>query len=379
MLTALKIIHIVENLDKGAVENWLVRVFVESRRVKPDWKWTFYCILPMKGRLDDLVRKNGGEVIYTPVTISKKFKFLKALRNELLKGKYDIIHSHHDYLSGFYLLASCRIQFGKRILHIHNTDRALPVGNRYLHQLLLEPFKMLGFLLNDTIVGISYDTLSEFVGKSRKARQDFKVLYYGIDLSVFRQSVDECAFKREIDIPLDAKVLLFVGRMNPFKNPVFLVEILNEILKHKQDVYAVFVGKGDTEKQVLEKSTELGIVGNIRMLGWRNDTASLMKMADIFVFPRLEKPKEGLGLVVVEAQAAGLPMILSHGIVEDAIVVKELANFLPLSNNPAEWAEKILNVVSRTSLSRSEALRKVSESDFELCRATQNFISLYEC
>jgi hypothetical protein len=120
-----RIIHIVENLDKGAVENWLVNIFLSSRKTRPDWHWTFYCILGKKGRLDEKVREAGGEIIYAPVNISHKISFLRHLRSVLNNGSYDIIHAHHDYLSGFYLLASAGIRFKKRILHIHNTDKVL--------------------------------------------------------------------------------------------------------------------------------------------------------------------------------------------------------------------------------------------------------------
>src|SRR5687768_6841150 len=123
MSTSLKIIHIVENLDKGAVENWLVNIFFETRKIKPDWHWTFYCILGREGRLDQKVRNAGGEIIYSPVSVSRKLAFLRNLRKVLIAGGYDIIHSHHDYLSGYYLTATAGIKFRKRVLQIHNTDK----------------------------------------------------------------------------------------------------------------------------------------------------------------------------------------------------------------------------------------------------------------
>ena len=71
----MKIIHIVENLNKGAVENWLVNVFVESRKIKPNWEWTFYCILGEEGGLDRKVKAAGGKIIYAPCSISNKIQF----------------------------------------------------------------------------------------------------------------------------------------------------------------------------------------------------------------------------------------------------------------------------------------------------------------
>ena len=143
----MKLIHIVENLDKGAVENWLVTTFLESKKIRPDIEWHFYCILNKKGRLDDLVVQNGGKVFYTPCPLSSKLKFLIGLRRVLKNNKYDVIHCHHDYLSGFYLLSTIGINIKRKIIHIHNTDKALPVVNKYLHFFFIKiiSFNMLFF------------------------------------------------------------------------------------------------------------------------------------------------------------------------------------------------------------------------------------------
>ena len=181
----MKIIHIVENLDKGAVENWLVNIFIESRKIRPGWEWTFYCILGKEGTLDEKVKKAGGIIIYSPVTISRKLAFLKNLRKILKTGKYDILHAHHDYLSGFYLLASTRIKFRKRFLHIHNTDKALPVGNKTLHNFLLEPFRKLGLIFSDHVIGISKNTIEEFSKVKNVSDKKFIILYYGVNFERF--------------------------------------------------------------------------------------------------------------------------------------------------------------------------------------------------
>jgi len=368
----MKVIHIVENLDKGAVENWLVRTFLESKKMKSSFDWTFYCILGKKGRLDDLVLKAGGNIIYSPVTISKKLSFLHYLRKELKRGHYDILHAHHDFLSGFYLVAAVGIKFKSRFLHIHNNDRTIPVGNKFLGKFLSHPLRKLALATTDTIIGISKNTLTGFNVRNHK----HEVIYYGVDFSLFRHTSDQLNFRREINVPQDAKLLLFVGRMNFIKNPCFVVEVLGEVLKTDKNVYAIFIGKGELENDVIKRAAELGISSNIRTLGWRDDVPQIMKSCDLFVFPRIELPKEGLGLVVVEAQAAGLPMFVSKGIPTDAIVIDELANFLPL--NVSLWAEKVLYILNNPpKIQQSESLDKMMQSDFELKTATQNLLSLY--
>jgi len=375
----LKIIQIVENLDKGAVENWLVRIFIHSRKSRPEWHWTFYCILGKPGRLDEIVRSAGGEIIYSPVTVSQKVTFLKHLRQILKRGHYDILHSHHDYLSGFYLLSSFGIGFKKRFLQIHNTDKALPVGSQRLNKMLLGPMRLIGYHFSDYIIGISQDTLIEFTGKIRHTKPKTRLLYYGIDLDSFERERDPEILRTKLELPSDAKLLLFAGRLNEYKNPLFVVDILREMLKERSDVYALFVGSGDLQPEIKRKSDEFGIADHVRILGWSDDIAGLMKSADVFVFPRVEYPREGLGLVVVEAQAAGLPMAISHAIVKDAIVIPELANYIPLDLGPAAWAKKISQVLSdEAGINRVEALRKMKASAFSLDIATENLIALYE-
>ncbi|MBK6815319.1 MAG: glycosyltransferase [Saprospiraceae bacterium] len=114
-----------------------------------------------------------------------------------------------------------------------------------------------------------------------------------------------------------------------------------ELLKTDKRLCFCFVGEGDLLKDVEQQAAHYNISSHVKLLGWRKDLPAIMKACDVFVFPRQEEPKEGLGLVVVEAQAAGLPMLLSYGILEDAIEIPDLANFITLDNNPAEWAEKL--------------------------------------
>ena len=181
----------------------------------------------------------------------------------------------------------------------------------------------------------------------------------------------------ELGLPSDATVLLFVGRMTPLKNPTFVVEMLASILPHVPSAYAVFVGSGDLSDLVELEAQSLGVKDRIRMLGWRDDTAELMANSDLFVFPRLEHPKEGLGLVVVEAQAAGLPMLLSPGIPEDAIVVPELFHTLPLRLGPGKWAEKAADILSQERIKQTQSLERVADSRFSMTRSVHDLMQLY--
>jgi glycosyltransferase EpsF len=371
----MRILNIVENLDKGSVENWLVNAFLESRCSHPHFEWTFYCVLAEPGCLDIIVREAGGNIIYSPTPLRNKFSFLRSLRAVFKKGDFDIVHSHHDYLSAFYLLATVGIR-AKTIVHIHNTDRALPTTNPVLKKLLLRIFRWIILAYADVVVGVSSLALSDFSGKNSK-RKIGKILYCGIDTNKFKAEAN-FSLRDELNISPDARVLLFVGRMNEVKNPTFIVDILRIVLQTRNDVYVLFVGEGHLKDVVNDQAKLLNIGNHIRVLGWRQDIAAIMMQSDVFLFPRLEKPKEALGLVLIEAQAAGLPLIVSNAVVDDAIVVKELVNQLSVEDSVDSWVKKIMNILDNSSFPKDQALSKIENSFFNMHTSAKKLIHLYE-
>jgi glycosyltransferase involved in cell wall biosynthesis len=103
-----------------------------------------------------------------------------------------------------------------------------------------------------------------------------------------------------------------------------------------------------------------------------------MRAADVMVFPRLEEPKEGLGLVVVEAQGAGLPTLTSFGVLDDAIVLPELVRRIPLASGPAAWAREALTILREGRGDASAAREAVSGSRFSMDRSARGLLALYE-
>ena len=114
----LRVLHIVENLNRGAVENWLVRMLRHDMRRGAALDWTFYCVVGEKGQCDEEARSVGARVVYSPAPLRHKVAFLRALRRELRRGRYDVMHCHHDLVSAVYLLASVGLPISKRIVHI---------------------------------------------------------------------------------------------------------------------------------------------------------------------------------------------------------------------------------------------------------------------
>jgi glycosyltransferase involved in cell wall biosynthesis len=373
-----RVLHVVENLNRGAVENWLVRMLRHARKRNIDVDWTFYCALGQPGEMEREARALGARVIYSPVPLAAKMQFIRALRTELRRGNYNILHCHHDLVSAVYLVAAARLPIGRRIVHVHNADETIPTPNYLKQRLYREPMRRICLAMADHVVGISNHTLDTFLaGRSRRSGRDV-VHYYGVDPTPFQNNTaDRAGFRRQLGLPENALILLFAGRLVPEKNPAFAVDVLSDLQHMRPQAVAVFAGAGSQEQAVLTRARELGIDNSVRLLGWRRDLPEIMGCSDWFILPHPERPMEGFGLAVVEAQLAGLRMLLSCGIADDPLLPTASFRRLSLSAGPKAWAAAAVELSHVPTPSRDAALVALRESPVDLDRALQALIGLH--
>jgi len=340
--------------------------------------WTFYCVVDEPGILDDKARALGARVVHSRVPVAKKAEFFRCLRSELRNGRYDAIHCHHDIMSAVYLAACIGIPIRQKIVHIHNADEALPTPSFLKKRLLREPMRQLCLTMADRIVGISNHTLDTFLaGHARRPESDC-VHYYGVDTKPFENiGADRRDFRRQLSLPEDALILLFGGRLVPEKNPVFAVDVLAALRRFDSRAVAIFAGSGRHEQLVSERARELRLEDSVRLLGWRNDLPEIMSCSDWFILPHPEDPVEGFGLAVVEAQLAGLRMLLSRGILDDPLLPTACFRRLPLADGPSVWAKTAIELLREPAPSRTAALAALRESPMDMDRALEDLLELH--
>ena len=374
----MRVLQIVESLDNRAVESWLLRTFRKATVEYPNFEWTFFCVLPTPGEFDSLVRQAGGQVIHSRYPIHKKITFLRSLRRVMREGAYDIVHCHHDILSGAYILASLGLPFRRRIVHLHNTAVALPTPSRLKKFLYHYPMRQLCLLAADRVVGISNEALESITGAKRKVDRDV-VVNYGVDTEPFAADNADCsAIRLELGISPTSKMLLFIGRMVEYKNPLFVLDVLRCLQATHPEFVAVFVGKGPLESEVKRIAKAENVSEKVRVLGFRTDVPALMHAADVCIWPSLESPKEGLGLGVVEAQAAALPILISRSVPREAIVITDLVRVLPLAAGAEKWAAELYQLSVATRPSKAEALARIESSSFSMAAGVANIMALYQ-
>ena len=377
-MTVPRVLHIVENLDRGAVENWLFRMFLHARHKGQPLDWTFYCVLGRPGALDERVRAAGGKITYSPVPIGQKMKFARALREKIRSGRYDVVHAHHDLVSGLYLTAAMGLPLRLRLIHSHNADEDVLTRNPLKRGLFRSLLRFAGLHLADRIVGNSNHVLDTYLaGRARRPGRDI-VHYYGVDPAPFRDlQIDRAAFRRNLNLPDDALVLLFAGRIVPEKNPVFALDVLAALREREPRVVLLYAGSGSEEGPVAARSKALGLEEHVHMMGWSGNLPSVMAQCDWFILPRPDKPMEGFGLAVVEAQLAGLRMLLSRGIPDDPLLPTARYRRLGLEENPDRWAEAAIDLLHEAPPTRQDALAAHEQSEFAMDTALKCLRALY--
>lgn len=275
----------------------------------------------------------GGKVILIP-PYQKVLKYHKELKKILKDGQYKIVHSHINALSVFSLWAAKSAKVPVRIAHSHSTSNKKEWKKTLLKN-LLRPFSK--------VFATDYFCCSELAGRwlfGNKTYDKGKVylLNNAIDVDKFKYNEKVRKQKRkELNIKDNQLVIGHIGRFVQQKNHEFLIDIFNEIHKQNKNTILLLAGDGPLKEEIKIKVKELGLEKNVQFLGQRNDANELYQAFDAFVLPSLY---EGLPVVGVEAQAAGLPCFFSTDMTKETKVL-ETTMFISTDTSAKEWAKAI--------------------------------------
>lgn len=168
----------------------------------------------------------------------------------------------------------------------------------------------------------------------------------------------------------DKYVIGHVGRFQYQKNHEFLVDVFNEYLKLDNKAVLMLVGQGEGEEAIRQKVADLGMTENVMFMGVRSDVNKLLQAMDIFVLP---SHFEGLPLVLVEAQSAGLPCYVSKDVITKESDVTGNIEFISLDDGDKKWAQIIYD--NKKSDDRNKYTQLVIDAGFDISTETGKFIS----
>lgn len=369
----IRILHVLGALNRGGIETWLLNVLRHMDRSRFRLDFLVHSTIP--GAYDEEIRALGGAILHCPLPASP-WTYGRRFRRLLVEqGPYDVVHSHVHHYSGFVLRLARRAGVPLRIAHSHTTGSERATGLLRRGYLAL----MRRWLARHATVCLSASRQAHtsLFGSLADKSPPHRLLFCGIDLAPFREKVDALAVRAELGLPANSFVLGHIGRFAACKNHALLVAIAAELARTLPETYLLLVGEGALRSSIEAEAERCGIRSRVVIVGGRSDVPRLLKGAmDIFLFP---SHYEGLGLAAIEAQAAGLPCVLSDAIPEEATVVPSLVRRVGLTQPLEAWLTAIEATRSASPVvSADGAWAIVEKSPFNLRTGVEQLARLYE-
>lgn len=329
MKEPIRILHVFGRLNRGGAETMIMNLYRNMDRSKVQFDFVVHT--DEECAYDSEIESLGGIIHHVPkYTGINHFQYKKVWRNFLKEHScYKIIHSHVRSTASIYLRIAKKRGL-HTISHSHNTSSGKGVASMAKNIMQYQ----IRFIA-DNLFACSKGAGDWLFGKKR----NYIVLKNAIDTREFRFNEEMRQIKRD-ELKVQGKFVIgHVGRFDAQKNHDFLIDIFNAIHLKDEKAVLVLIGDGLLKKNVEEKINGYQLNNNVILTGVRTDIAELLQAMDVFLFPSLF---EGLPVTLIEAQATGLPCVISDRITNEIVIEEELITFVSLKDAVEIWEDEVL-------------------------------------
>ncbi|KIL24483.1 hypothetical protein B4134_3298 [Bacillus safensis] len=369
-----RVLHIVGGMNRGGAETMIMNIYrALDRNVL---QFDFITHRQDVCDYDEEIRRLGGRIFYVPsIGASSPVAFVKTLTKTIRQtGPYQAVHAHTDFQTGFSALAAKLAGVKVRICHSHNT--AWKPSPNWLDHMMLKGFRQLIFTFSTQLVACGEDAGVFLFGQKKMQNGQVEVLPNGIDLSLFFQPNPEekAEIKKHLHLREKNMVIGHIGRFHEQKNHVFFMELAQTLKKQGVSFQLVLVGDGPLKQVVESYAEKAGLMDDVVFTGVVSDVPQYMKAFDVFVMPSLF---EGLPLVLVEAQASGLPCVISDHITEEVDLGCGLVKRKSLRDSAHEWMKAVLEAYHAEPPLQETITSQLEKRGFDVKQNITRVMNLY--
>ncbi|KAF0821209.1 hypothetical protein KIS1582_5088 [Cytobacillus firmus] len=329
-------------MNRGGIETQIMNMYRKLDRNK--FQFDFLVTRDENGVFDEEIEKLGGRIYRVP-SVKKVglIKFTKNIDNFFKKHQeYKIVHCHMNTWSGLFLNIAKKHNIPVRIAQSHSAQQG--VKNITLERYVENTFKkiMKTFIKKGAnhfwAVG---KEAGEWLYGERIAQGVMKIFPNAKDLEMYKYNlVYREKLRKELGIPKETLLIGHVGSFSPVKNHEFLLQVFGNLRKKEIDCKLCLVGDGPLRNNMERKVSEMQMGDDILFLGLRNDVNKLMSAFDVLILP---SKFEGMPNVVIEAQAASLPCVISDSVTKEVDMGMGIVEFVSLSKTLDCWGNTIKN------------------------------------
>lgn len=376
-MSARRVLHVVRSMVNAGVETWLMNVLrrIDAQRVSMD----FLVHTDQRCAYDAEIEERGCRILRCCVPSGSPAYALRIHELITANGPYDAVHSHVHTFSGYLLRLARLAGVPARIAHSHTDTSRIDERSGWIRRGYLRLMK--SWIRADATAMVAASTPAGECLFGRDWMQDARsrILHCGIDLKAFplggARDAARARARAAWKVSPGAFVIGHVGRFDPPKNHDFLMTLAAEAMRRDPAAILVLVGDGRLQNTIRERATRAAIDSRVVFAGVHGDVPQALAGMDAFVFP---SRYEGLGLALVEAQAAGLPCVVSDVIPSEADVVPELVQRVSLRESAAVWAGAVARARTWKMPEPGESLRLVQESSLNIERSVEQLYVLYD-
>lgn len=356
----IRILHVVTYMGMGGIETMLMNFYRNIDRSKV--QFDFLTHREERAAYDDEIESLGGKIYRLPVLNPFSKNYRKALSNFFDEHpEYKVVHVHQDCLSGIILKEAYKHRLKIRIAHSHNSSQIKDL--KYIVKMIYKP---LITKYATKLFACSVDAGKFMFGENA----DFEVFNNAIDAQkyIFSNETRD-KIRKELGISEDELVIGHVGSIYYPKNHPFLLGVFKEI-SSKCKARLLLVGDGPDRENIEKLAIELNIADKIIFTGIRKDVYNVLQAMDVFVFP---SHYEGLPVTTIEAQASGLPCLISDGVPIECKKT-DLVYQLKLTDDIKLWADKAIEL-SKTE--RKNTYDDIVRAGYDIKTASQALTKYY--
>lgn len=371
----IKVLHIVGKMHPGGIETLLMNAYRHIDRSK--FEFHFGVQTEEKAFYDDEIVSLGGRIVRQPHPRQGLRAYRRALAANIREhGPYDAIHSHIFGFSGYVLKVARELKIPVRIGHSHNIQDSK--GASWTRRLYRSYMRELLRRHATALLGCSGEACESLFGRDCWKDERVKVFPNAIDLSPYEDlPALKAKLRARLDLPEGATVIGHIGRFSPQKNHAFLLSAFAAYRRRDPGACLLLIGDGPYRSQVESMAAGHGLNGAVRFLGVRKDIPELLGAMDLFLLPSLY---EGLGIVLIEAQAAGVPCLASDRVPQEADLGLGLMKRLPLEAVEAEWAAQIDRMTEGSGderLAWPDRRRELARRGFDIGQSVRELERMY--
>lgn len=365
-----KVLHIVGGMDIGGTETMLMNLY---RQIHKDTRFDFISYYDRDGYYDKEIIELGGKIISTksPAEIGQ-LKAIKNLYKIIKEGRYDIVHAHTLFNCGIAMIAAKLAGTKIRISHSHTN---LDMGNSIIKKIYFTIMRILIILFSTNYIACSNSAGKYLFGKNIIKNNKYKVLPNYVDYTKFLNCDNNISLISKLKLNDDDIIIGHIGRFVDAKNHNFLIEVANKMINKDNRIKLILVGDGPLKEEIEKKVVKLGISDNVFFLGLRKDVDFILNSCDIFIFPSIY---EGLGLVMLEAQACGLPCLVSEAIQPEANLGIGLVKQIKLDDGIDKWADEAVKLIGKKNNNKEAIEEAFKAKGYEIEDIVNTLLDVYK-